>query len=79
MRSFRNSSLMAAAMIAALGAGAAFPTPSLRSTGGNPARRPTPPKMTTELDREIAAHNAAVEQRKADRKARRAAKTKEQP
>ena len=78
MRSARNSSLIAAAMIAALGAGVSFPAPPLRSTGGNPARRPTPPKMNTELDREIAAHNAAVEQRRADRKARRANKTKEQ-
>ena len=71
MRNFHNASVAAAAMIAAMGAGLDVAGPPLRSTGGNPARRPTPPKMGTELQREIAAHNEAVERRKAEKKARR--------
>lgn len=76
MRSTRHSSLVEAAMILALGAGhgagVVARTPG-RVTNADPnPHRPRPPKRNTELQREIAAHNEAVEARKAAKKARKA-------
>lgn len=76
MRSTRHSSLMAAAMIMAMGAGhhvgvASRPTGNVTNAEPNPYR-PRPPKRNTALQREIAAHNEAVEARKAAKKARKA-------
>lgn len=76
MRSTRHSSLMAAAMIIGLGAGhqvgvASRPTGNVTNADPNPYR-PRPPKRNTELQREIADHNDAVEARKAEKKARKA-------
>lgn len=76
MRSTRHSSLMAAAMIMAMGAGhhvgvASRPTVNVTNADPNPYR-PRPPKRNTELQREIADHNDAVEARKAEKKARKA-------
>lgn len=75
MRNARNSSLMAAAAIAMSGAvsvSSGWQSPTSRSRGRHFAT-----KRDTALDREIAAHNAEVERRKAEKKAKRAAKTKE--
>ena len=71
MRSTRHSSLLAAAMIMAMGAG--HPVGNVTTADPNPYR-PRPPKRNTELQREIAAHNEAVEARKAAKKARKAKK-----
>jgi hypothetical protein len=57
------SSLLAAASIAALGS--AMPIPR---KGSSRAFRPTPPRLDTEQDREIAAWNAAVDAKKTARK-----------
>ena len=77
MRSSRNSGLMAAAAITVLG-GAAYagpePMPTLRSVGSGNNRRPAQPKRATELDREIADHNAAVEARQAAKRDRKRAR-----
>ena len=70
----RNSSLTPiAAMIAAMGAGLDVPGPTLRSAGSGNNRRPTPPRRDTALEREIADHNAAVDARKAEKRARKMA------
>lgn len=69
-----RSSLLAAAAIAMMGAGLDVPGPPLRSAGSGNNRRPTPPRMDTELQREIAAHNEAVERRKAEKRARKLAR-----
>ncbi len=75
MRMTRDTaSLVAAAMIAALGAGMDVAGPPLRSVGSGNNRRPTPPKMDTALQREIAEWNAAVERRREARCHRRAAR-----
>lgn len=80
MRNTRDISMLAAAQIAALGAGlslgAAFPAARLRDDDDLWAKpyRPSKPKRNTELQREIAAHNEAVEARKAAKKARKAKK-----
>ena len=60
--------MMAAAMIAAMGAGMDVAGPTLRSAGSGNKRRPTPPRMDTEIAREIAEHNAAVDRRRADKR-----------
>lgn len=60
-----RSGLLAVSMIAAMGAGLDVAGPPLRFAGSGNNRRPTPPKMDTELQREIAAHNAAVDERNA--------------
>lgn len=78
MRSTRHSSLMAAAMIMAIGDGnlvgvASRPTGLVTSADPNPYRSRRS-KSDTQLQREIAAHNAAVEARKAAKKARKAKK-----
>ena len=78
MRSTRHSSLLAAAMIMAIGDGnlvgvASRPTGNVTNADPNP-HRPRPPKSNTALQREIAAHNDAVEARKAEKKARKAKK-----
>ena len=65
------SSVLTAAMIAAMSAGMTFP--SLRTAGSGNNHRPTPPRMDTALQREIAAHNAAVDRRKAEKRARKKA------
>lgn len=69
MRNTRISlaSLMAAASIASLGA--AMPMPR---KGSNRNFTPYRPPTYTDQDREIAAHNSKVEQRKAEKKARKA-------
>jgi hypothetical protein len=64
--------LMAAAMIAARGAGTvAMPAPR---KGSARAHRPTPPRLDTAQAREIAEHNAAVDRRKAEKKAAKLAR-----
>jgi hypothetical protein len=63
--------LAAAAMIAAMGAGRDLPGPALQTFSSR--YKPTPPRMDAELQREIAAHNASVEQRKVEKRARKAA------
>ena len=69
---------MEAAMVMALVAGhgaGAYPITPWRVTNADPnPYRPRPPKRDTQLQREIAAHNAAVEARKAAKKARKAKK-----
>ena len=75
MRSTRHSIMMAATMIMAIGDGnlvgvASRPTGNVTNADPNPYR-PRPPKRNTELQREIAAHNEAVEARKAAKKARK--------
>ena len=76
MRSLRinRAGLMAAAMIAAMGAGMDVAGPPLRSAGSGNNRKPTPPRMDTELQREIAAWNEAVERRKAEKQAAKRAR-----
>lgn len=46
----------------------------LRHAGSGNNRRPSPPRRDTELAREIAEHNEAVERRKAEKKARKLAR-----
>ena len=71
----RNAGLLAAAVLLST---AARDIPqhvqSLRNAGEGPTRRRTPPKMDTELQREIAEHNRQVEYRKAEKRARKAAR-----
>lgn len=78
MRSTRHSLSMEAAMVMAMvsgtGAGAYPITPGLVTNADPNPYRPRPPKSDTQLQREIAAHNAAVEARKAAKKARKAKK-----
>ena len=73
MRNSKHSSLLMMAAASMISAGF---SPGL--TGILPphrsGHRPTPPKRDTELQREIAAHNEAVEKRKAEKKARKATK-----
>jgi hypothetical protein len=57
--------LMASAMILALGAG--LPAPSLRNAH-RPGYRPTRPKLQTDMQREIAEWNAAVDAKKKAKK-----------
>ena len=78
MRSTRHSSLMAAAMLMAIGDGnlvgaASRPTGNVTNANPDPYRH-RPPKHDIQLKREIAAHNDAVEARKAEKKARKAKK-----
>lgn len=72
MRNTRDTSLLAAAMITTMGAGRRVAC-TVTSADPNPYR-PRPPKRSTALQREIAAHNEAVEARKAEKKARKAKK-----
>ena len=73
MRSTRSSLLAVTALMTMASSSLAIAEPpSLRSVGSGNNRRPTPPRQDTELQREIAAHNAAVDARKA---AKRAAKS----
>lgn len=76
MRSSR-SRLHAAMAIALMGAGFdvahAAPTPRMASSGNN--RRPTPPRMDTAQAREIAAHNAEVDRRKAEKRVEKRMRT----
>ena len=50
------------------------PMPTLRSAGSGNNRRLTPPKRDTEVQREIADHNAEVEARKAAKRDRKRAR-----
>ncbi len=59
----------AALMVAGLGTAAAA-MPSLK-TAHREGYRPTPPRRDTALQREIAEHNAAVEARKAEKRAKK--------
>lgn len=70
MRSTRHSGLMAAAMMMAVVAGT---EPAVQFVDA-PKYRPSKAKRDTELQRKIADHNAAVEARKAEKKARKAKK-----
>ena len=69
---FRGNGLMSAALLATVaGMGAlaqAMPAPR---KGSAHDYRPTPPRMDTAMRREIAEHNAAVERRKAEKRARK--------
>ena len=67
----KRSGLMAAAMIAALGAGLNVPGVALRDAGSGNNRRSTPPRRDTALAREIADHNAEVDRRRREKLARR--------
>lgn len=69
MRSTKHNSLLVTAALIAAGAGMAIAAP--RRTPHRESYRPTPPKRNTELQREIADHNAAVEARKAEKRARK--------
>ena len=63
----RLASLMGLAQVLALSAGGAaadLAAPKLRTAGEGDNRRPTPPRTSTALQREIAEGNAAVEARK---------------
>ncbi len=73
MRSSTRMSLAATlAIVAGLGvAQEAMPAPR---KGSGRAHKPTPPRMDTELAREIAEHNRAVEYRKAEKKAAKLAR-----
>lgn len=71
MRSTRDS-LMAVAMIAAMGAGHDLPGPALRSFASR--YRPAPPRQDTEMAREIAEHNREVDRRKAEKRAAKLAR-----
>lgn len=68
MRSSTRGSLLAAAAIAMMGAGVAMPAPR---KGSGRAYRPTPPRLDSEQAREIAAHNAEVDRKRAEKKARK--------
>ena len=76
MRSSGNSraSLLAMAAIAMMGAGAAQAAMPAPRKGGNRGYKPNPPRLDSALAREIAEHNAAVERRKAEKKARKLAR-----
>lgn len=78
LRDTQHSLLLEAAMAMAISngnlVGAAY-RPTGNVTNANPdPYRPRPLKNYTQLQREIAAHNAAVEARKAAKKARKAKK-----
>lgn len=51
-----------------MGAGVAMPAPR---KGSGRAYRPTPPRLDSEQAREIAAHNAEVDRKRAEKKARK--------
>jgi hypothetical protein len=73
MRSFGNprASLMAAMAIALAGNGlaqAAMPAPR---KGGHRDYKPSPPRLDSAVARAIADHNAEVDRRKAEKKARK--------
>jgi hypothetical protein len=73
----RNAGLLAAAMLlAATGRDIPKHVQRLHDAGQGHTHRSTPPKMDTELQREIAEHNAAVDRRKAEKHARKAAQEK---
>lgn len=78
MRSTRHSLLMAEVMVMAMGSGTgagAYPiTPGLVTNADPDPYRHRPPERDTQLRREIADHNAAVEARKAAKKARKSKK-----
>jgi hypothetical protein len=79
MKNHRSILLTAAAMSMLSGVAALTDAaPALRSAGSGNNRRPTPPQLDTELQREIAAHNAEVDRRKAEKKAKKLAAYKEQ-
>jgi hypothetical protein len=65
---------MAMASIAGLSAAQEAAGPPLRSAGSGNNRRPTPPRMDTEQAREVAAWNAEVDRRKAEKKAAKLAR-----
>ena len=69
----RRSPLMTASLIGLVaGMGALSDAmPTLRSAGSGNNRRPTPPRMDTKQAREIAAHNAEVDRRKAEKRLRK--------
>ena len=73
MKSMNTAALLSAAAVAAMGAGVNLPSAPMVN-----ARRPTPPRIDTKLAREIAAHNEAVERRKAERKAKKRTKDPKQ-
>ena len=75
MRSSGNAraSLVAAMGIAMVGAGNDLIAPPLRSAWRD-GYRPTPPRMDTQLQREIAEHNAEVDRRKAEKRAAKMAR-----
>lgn len=64
------SSLLAMAAIAGITGDRTFSRPRRRAS----PYRPTPPKRDTALEQEIAAHNAAVEEKNAIKRARKALK-----
>jgi hypothetical protein len=62
--------VMAMAALAMGGSALAQAAP-LRSAGSGNDRRPTPPRMDTALQREMAEHNAALDRHKAEKRARK--------
>lgn len=66
--------VMAMASIAGLGSAQEEADHTLRSAGSGNNRRPTPPRMDTEQAREVAAWNAEVDRRKAEKRAAKLAK-----
>jgi hypothetical protein len=72
----RNAGLLAAAaLLAATGRDITY-RQRLRDAGEGTTRIRTPPKMDTELQREIAEHNRQVDYRKAEKRARKALQEK---
>ncbi len=65
------STLLAMAAIAAAGTGLANAMPAPRK-GSNRHYKPAPPKRDTALQREIAEHNARIDERNAAKRDRRA-------
>ena len=68
----KHAGLMAAAVMLAASVNEANRV-ALRTAGDGNSRRPTPPRRDTALQREIADHNAAVDARKAEKRARKMA------
>ena len=73
MNRARGILLASTGLAMGLSALAALPAVNLRDAGEGPARRRHQPKRNTELEREIADHNEAVERRKAEKRRRRLA------
>ena len=66
----RMNGLLAAAALMLAGSSAAAAMPSLK-TAHRDGHRPTPARRDTAMQREIAEHNAAVEARKAEKRAKK--------
>ena len=68
-----RASLVAATMLSMMAAGAEVALP-LRSAASGNGYRPTPPRLDSDLAREIAEHNAEVDRSKAEKRAAKMAR-----